>query len=174
MIMNRVIRIALCSSWLAIGGGTWALAQTPAPSVQWSASVKSLGDDASNTRATLVLSAVIPEGWHVYALTQAPGGPTALRVTVEPGAAAQVAGAATGTTPETRHDPSFDLETQFYTHAFSLNFPIESQRATLAERSALGASPLPVQVRFQLCSERECQPPKTVHLFAPIEAPART
>jgi hypothetical protein len=174
MIMNRVIRTTLCSTWLAIGGGTCAMAQTPAPSVQWSASVKSLGADANNARATLVLSALIPEGWHVYALTQVPGGPTALRVTLEQGAAAQVAGAATGTTPETRHDPSFDLDTQFYTHAFSLNFPLKTQGPSQGAPPLLGTPPLPVQVRFQLCSERECQPPKTIHLFAPIEAPART
>jgi hypothetical protein len=87
---------------------------------------------------------------------------------IEEGAAARITGAVSGSTPEKRHDPSFDLETEFYSHAFTLRFPVESQRS-------LAASPsLPVSVRFQLCSERECQPPKTIHLLAPIDATAAT
>jgi hypothetical protein len=28
---------------------------------------------------------------------------------------------------------------------------------------------IPVSVRFQTCSDRECQPPRTVHLAVPID-----
>jgi Disulphide bond corrector protein DsbC len=102
----------------------------------------------------------------VYALHQAPGGPTPLLVTLDAGAVVKLAGPPTGTAPERRHDPSFDLDTAYYTHAFTLSFPIKSRQAR-ADSSAV-----PLSVRFQLCSERECQPPKTVHLLASIESRA--
>lgn len=168
MTRDRFARIVLTSTWLAIGGAPWALAQTGAPTVQWTASAKRDPADVDVHRAILEISAVVPEGWHVYALNQAPGGPTPLRVTIEEGAAARITGAVTGSSPEKRHDPSFDLDTEFYSRAFTLNFPVQSRRS-------LAASPsLPLSVRFQLCSERECQPPKTIHLLASIDATAPT
>jgi hypothetical protein len=90
--------------------------------------------------------------------------PTALQVAIEEGASARVSGAASGSVPERRHDPSFDLETEYFTRDLTLRFPVET-RGNLAD-----AASLPVSVRFQLCSERECQPPKTIHLLAAIDA----
>jgi hypothetical protein len=163
MNRNRFVGAVLASTWFAIGGAPWALAQTAAPNVHWTASAKRDPADVQTNRATLDISAVVPEGWHIYALNQLAGGPTPLHVAIEAGAAAQITGVASGTTPEKRHDPSFDLDTEFYSHAFTLHFPVES-------RLSLEASPsLPVSVRFQLCSERECQPQKTIHLLASVD-----
>jgi Disulphide bond corrector protein DsbC len=161
---HRRVRTLVAIAWLSTGAAPWTLAQALAPSVEWNASAKRDSADAQGHRAILEISAVVPEGWHVYALNQAPGGPTPLHVAIEEGAAVRVTGAASGSTPERRHDPSFDLQTEFYTRDFTLYFPLESQRALA------GSPPLPVSVRFQLCSERECQPPKTIHLLASIEA----
>jgi hypothetical protein len=136
----------------------------PVPLVQWSAVVKSADAGNGGGDASLELSAVVPEGWHVYAATQLPGGPTPLRVSLEDGANARLTGVASGTVPQKRHDKSFDLDTEFFTGAFTLRLPL----VWLASRTA--APLLPVEVRYQTCSERECQPPQTVHLAAPTNA----
>ncbi len=111
--------------------------------------------------SALELSATVQEGWHVYAATQLPGGPTPLQVTLGEGAGAQLQGIASGTAPLKRHDTSFDLDTEFYTQAFTLHLPViwHSSRETVAF--------LPVVVRYQTCSDHECLPPKTVHLSVP-------
>jgi hypothetical protein len=163
---DRIVGIVLTSTWLVISGAPRAVAQSSAPSVQWTALAKRDSSDTQAHRLFLEISAVVPEGWHVYALNQLPGGPTPLRIAIEQGVAANITGAASGTSPGKRHDPSFDLDTEFYSDAFTLRFPVESRRS-LADSPAL-----PVSVRFQLCSDRECQPPKTVHLLASIDGAA--
>lgn len=132
----------------------------PAPLVHWTAVVKSADADSAGSDASLELSAVVPEGWHVYAATQLPGGPTPLRVSLEDGSDARLTGDASGTVPRKRHDKSFDLDTEFYTGAFTV-------RMSLVWLASRPSTPLlPVDVRYQTCSERECQPPQTVHLVA--------
>jgi len=142
-------------------------AQVSNETVQWAASVISTAPANRGSNAILEVSAEIKEGWHVYALTQPPGGPTALRITLEKNEVAQAAGAPSGTVPERRHDPSFDLETDFYAHAFSLRVPVH------VKQSAGDGQTIPVSVRFQACSDRECLPPRTVHLAVPIDAPLK-
>jgi hypothetical protein len=136
--------------------------QSPNPIVQWAASVVSPAAVTHGSDVTLELSADVQQGWHVYALAQPPGGPTALRVTLDDNDVAQIAGPPSGTNPEKRHDPSFDLETQFYSHAFALHLPVR------LKQPATGRQLIPVSVRFQTCSDRECQPPRTVHLAVQV------
>jgi DsbC/DsbD-like thiol-disulfide interchange protein len=132
-----------------------ALAQTPG-TVQWVASTPaSAGRDGV---IVVNVAAQIEKGWHVYAQTHSPGGPTPLRVALEAGAPYELAGAVTGTKPLMRHDPSFDLDTQFYTENLLLKVPV---KATTGTQPAV-----PLTVRFQMCSETTCMPPKTVHLLA--------
>jgi hypothetical protein len=159
--IGRLLRVV---GFFALGWASCAVAQAPAPSVQWNASAARDPADAQGRRLTVEISAVIPDGWHVYAVNQLPGGPTPLLVTIGDGSA----GTPTGSAPVKRHDPSFDLDTEFYTHAITLVYPVQ------ATGSQAPASSLPVSVRFQLCSEHECQPPKTVHLSAAITAAGQT
>jgi hypothetical protein len=39
----------------------------------------------------------------------------------------------------------------------------------VSQQAAAGRQLIPVSIRFQTCSDRECQPPKTIHLSVPIE-----
>src|SRR5581483_12496043 len=141
----------------------------PESRVQWAAALSSpevnggQGVKGGNA-ATLELSGTIADGWHVYALTQPPGGPTALRVTLDDNQVALATGVASGPPPQKRHDPSFGLESRFYTHAFTIRVPIQ-----VKQQSAAGRQTIPVSVRFQSCSDRECQPPTTIHLLVPID-----
>lgn len=146
---------------LFIGLGMAGIGSAQAPpngTVQWTATLAATGN-ATN----LELSGAIEDGWHVYALTQPPGGPTALRVTVDDNEIAQAVGTPSGTSPQKRRDPSFGLETRFYTHSFTIRLPVQ-----LKQPAAAGNQLIPVSVRFQTCSDRECQPPTTIHLSVPV------
>jgi len=158
----RAIRFAfLLSSYLC----SVSSAQVPNHTVQWAASVISTSAVNHGGNATLEVSARVQKGWHVYALTQSPGGPTALRITVDDNDVAQIAGTPYGTTPEKKHDPSFDLETRFYTRAFALHLPLH-----VTPQPTTGSQVIPVSVHFQTCSDRECLPPTTVHLSVTVGA----
>jgi len=61
------------------------------------------------------------------------------------------------------HDPAFNLDTQFYSRDFTLTVPVR-----LGSHPIIGQQAIPVSVRFQTCNGRVCQPPKAVHLSAPI------
>lgn len=156
--MRAVFLALLCA---AHGVG---IAQVAEPTVEWAASWDAETEVKPGTLGTLNLSGVVQDGWHVYALTQPPGGPTALRVSIEDNPVAGLAGSPSGTSPEHRHDPSFNLDTQFYTHSFAVHVPV-----ALKPRVGAGRQLIPVSVRFQTCSARECQPPRTIHLSVPID-----
>lgn len=104
------------------------------------------------------VTAQIEKGWHIYGSSQSADGPIPLRIVVEPGAPFELAGNITGTVPQKHHDASFDLETQFYTDSFTLKVPVKATSTATAG--------VPLAVRFQMCSDTTCMPPKTVHLIA--------
>ena len=144
-----------------------AAAQTVDPAaaetVSWTASVHADNGVKPADTLTLALHAQVRDGWHVYALNQLPGGPTPLRITIDPNQVASANGEPIGSPATKIHDRSFDLDTQLYSRAFSVTVPVR-----VASRAASGRQRIPVSVRFQTCNDRICQPPKTVHLSAPI------
>lgn len=155
----RSSQLALVLFFGALGATGIGSAQAPPNgTVHWTATLAA----KHGNEGTMELSGAIEDGWHVYALTQPPGGPAALRVTVDDNEIARAAGAPSGPSPQKRRDPSFGLETRFYTHSFTIRLPVQlKQPATTAQL-------IPVSVRFQTCSDRECQPPTTVHLSVAI------
>ncbi len=157
----RLFQIAiLCSA----GVYGISIAQLADPTVTWVASSAEKRAVARGSVTTLELSAEIQEGWHVYALSQSPGGPVPLLVTLGDNQVVQLAGTPSGTAPEEQHDPRFNLDTRFYTRSFTVHVPV-----TVNRQAAAGRQLIPVNVRFQTCSDRECQPPKTVHLSVPVD-----
>jgi hypothetical protein len=156
---------------LALGLGLCcaSVAQVPLQPVQWQGSTAQKSPLKQGSKVEIDLSAQVEPGWHVYGLTQAPGGPTPLHVTLEENTVAQFVAVAPGTAPVKKHDPSFNLETEVFPQSFSLQV-----QAKVKQHSAAGAQVIPVSIRFQACSERECLPPRTVHLSVPLEIVAGT
>ncbi len=138
--------------------------QSPTQTVRWTAGLASSAAVKPGARATVAIAAEVQPGWHVYALVQRPGGPTALRVKLDENPIARAADAPTGSAAQRRYDPSFNLETQFYAGSFTLRLPLHLNAGVGA-----GRYQLPVSVRFQTCNGRECEPPTTIHLAVPIE-----
>ena len=118
-------------------------------------------------RVALTLRGTVVDGWHVYAQNQLPNGPTPLRVTVAGSEIAVAEGAPIGSRPVTTHDPSFDLDTQYYAKPFTVTAPVR-----IGPRVAAGPQQIPVSVRFQTCNGEICQPPKTVRLSASVDVAA--
>jgi hypothetical protein len=150
-----VLGLSLCSI---------SFAQVPIQPVQWAGSAIPKTPVEQGSTIEIDLSAEVQEGWHVYGLTQAPGGPTPLSVTLDENGVVQIVSVKSGTASTKKHDPSFDLETEFYPNSFSLD--IQTQ---VKQHAAAGNQSIPVSVRFQACNDRTCLPPKTVHLSVPIE-----
>ena len=144
--------------------GVNAAAQAPPDDVHWTVAVAENGRRLqAGADAVVEISGAIDEGWHVYGLQQLPGGPTPLRITLDASESATAAGAASESTPQKIHDQRFGLDTQFHTHALQVHLPVHISPA------AAGSLTIPISVRFQLCSEGECKPPRTVHLQATAE-----
>jgi DsbC/DsbD-like thiol-disulfide interchange protein len=141
-----------------------ANAQAPIQPVQWTGSIATKAPIGPGRKATIVIAADIQDGWHVYGLDQVSGGPTALHVALDANEVVQAGGAIKGTAPVKRHDSSFDLETQVYTHSFTLDVPVQ-----VKQHPAAGKQSLSVSIHFQACSDRICLPPRTVHVAVPIE-----
>jgi hypothetical protein len=141
-----------------------ACAQVPPDNVHWSASLASGSTPVKpGSDVTVEVNGSIDDGWHVYGLQQLPGGPTPLRVTLDANDTATAAGTPSESLPQKIHDTRFGLDTQFHTHTLTLRLPVHVTAAAAGNRT------IPVSVRFQLCSEGECKPPRTVHLAAPVE-----
>ncbi len=129
--------------------------------VSWS--VSSPDEAKRGGKLSLTLQGVVQPGWHVYGLKQLPTGPTPLKVALEQNEVATADGAPAGSAPVKRHDPSFDLETQYYEQPFTVKTPVR-----IAPKAAAGRQLIPVSVRFQTCNGQICHPPKTVRLSVPV------
>jgi hypothetical protein len=141
-----------------------ASADAPPEPVHWNLALVSKGPIRKGSNATLELSAVIDEGWHVYALEQLPHGPTPLRVTLDQNVIAVLANPASGSAPEKVYSASFGLDTQYYSHTFAVRVPVH-----LSPDLPAGRQLIPLSVHFQACSDKECLLPRTLHLSLPIE-----
>ena len=140
-----------------------ASAQAPPETVHWTVATTPAAGVQPGGELALEIQGQIQDGWHVYGLKQLPDGPTPLRVKLDANDTATAAGEASETPPQTLHDVRFGLDTQFHTHAVTVHLPVR------IAADAAGRRQIPVSVRFQLCSESECQPPRTVHLAATID-----
>ena len=149
-----------------------ALAQAPdaaagptgrGDTVSWTVSPPAPDSVKPGSRLTLTLHGAVQDGWHVYALRQAPTGPTPLRVTLDPNDVAKADGPAAGSPATKIHDPAFGLQTEYYARAFTVTAPVR-----IGSQATAGRQVIPVSVRFQTCNGQICQPPKTIRLSAPI------
>ncbi len=138
---------------------SYAAAQNPA---KWTLST---GDQnrqmKSGEKIKVDLKAEIEKGWHLYALEQPEGGPVATTIKVPDGSSFQIVGSIDSQKPISKVDPLFTgtdgkpLETKFFTDAATFGVPL----SVISDTNASVAS---VSVRFQLCNDTFCLPPKTV------------
>jgi thiol:disulfide interchange protein DsbD len=136
-----------------------AAAQNP---VSWSleseAQGKALRKDESFQAK---LKATIEGDWNLYAVEQPEGGPYPTRITVPDDAPFKLTGKTQSPKPITKLDQNFKdaadqpLETKFFKEKAEFILP-------LAATGAANGNDLAVNVRFQVCNDTLCLPPKTV------------
>src|SRR5260370_18069708 len=160
--MRMIIRTFFFGSIIACLSGVPGAAQTAEQVVKWSARIPAQGTLRPGQKASASLSAEIESGWHVYAISQPPGGPVAMAVTVPAGQPFRLAGTVTGTRPEHKFDPNFLIDTFFHEESLKLTVPL------LVERGAhAGEQKAKIDVLFQTCNKSMCLPPTTAHPEAP-------
>jgi thiol:disulfide interchange protein DsbD len=115
----------------------------------------------------VILTAKIADGWHMYSFTQPPGGPSMSQATLAPKQPFKQAGSVGGPPPHKAYDPNFEMETESYegTAVFTLPLIVEANAPP-------GVQNVAIDVRFQVCNENTCLPPKTVNLSAPVKIAA--
>lgn len=109
------------------------------------------------------LTAQIDPGWHLYSLTTPKGGPISTKVVAHEGgplASAEVYQPA----PERHFDPNFNIDTE----TFATELPLLLTGQVTKEARA-GSSEVGVDVRYQVCSDRQCLPPRKKTAATSIE-----
>ena len=144
----------LLAWFFLLGMAAAANAQSP---VSWS-----IKNNAKEVKAgdkfTLQVSASISGDWHMYSITQGPGGPVRTTITVG-GGPFKAAGSPSGTAPHRQMDANFGIETETYSGGASFNVPVSVDKSATP-----GPASGEVSARFQVCNDTTCLPPKTEKL----------
>src|SRR5450759_1059825 len=91
--------------------------------------------------------------WHLYSITQGPGGPIRTQINVGPTEDFRLAATIRGTEPEVANDPNFGIMTETYSDSAIFSIPIVSTPA------ASGTRRLIVSMYYQTCNDKYCLPP---------------
>ena len=131
---------------------------------KWKLTLERSGDAAAGSAVESVLSAEIEPGWHLYALDQPDGGPIKTTIKIAPELPFELIKAVASAEPQIKPDPNFivndkPLETKFYVDNAEFKISAKATAATRYEQLAL-------DVRFQLCNDTTCLPPKTLRVSA--------
>lgn len=133
------------------------LAQEPA---RWSLSTEPSSDLKAGDKLKVLLKADIDSGWHLYALEQPSGGPIATTIKVTDGSPLQITGKIESPKPTEKLDPLFTgtdgkpLVTKFFADGVTFSIPVKAT-------ADIAASQASIDVRFQLCNDQFCLPPRT-------------
>ena len=110
----------------------------------------------SGRTVPLTLQADIAKGWHLYSLSQKPGGPFPLRIELLGAADVVVRGIIKAPQPDRAFDKNFGIETETYSGSPQFIVPVG-----VPGRSLTGNRRFQVAARYQVCSETLCLPPRT-------------
>jgi thiol:disulfide interchange protein DsbD len=140
---------------LVLGGVLIAQDAPPTP-IRWSAQ-KPAESVVAGKVVTVQVSAVIDEGWHLYALDPIEGGPIPTRIGVGPAATFTLRDKEIDKPePKRSHDPNFGIETAYYEESATFGLPVAT-----AASLAPGERELEITARFQACNDQICLRPQT-------------
>ena len=110
------------------------------------------------SRSGLNLDARITFGWHLYSLTQPPGGPmtTSIAVVADRQGPFSLAGAVIAPAPDSLPDRNFNIITESYADSVTFRVPVAVRVTTRG-----GRYDVRVAVSYQTCNDRYCLPPMT-------------
>ena len=137
--------------------------------VRWSVVGGSAPRDVIAGRTVpITLHAVIAKGWHIYSLTQKPGGPIPLRLELVGAADVVIRGVVDAPKPERTFDKNFGIETELYAGSPRFIIPVGAPGKSLT-----GLRRFQIAARYQVCSDKVCLPPRTDKLDVAIRIARR-
>ncbi len=152
-IVSNTLLTLLFLSFLAVA----AIAQDPVK-LTLAVSPESV---ASGAKGAAKVTATIESPWKMYSLTQGSGGPIPTKISVDD--TYFQAGQISGPKPKVAFDPNFGIDTEAYTGEAVFNLPF-----TVTAEAPDGRQELRISVKYQVCNDTLCLPPKTVKLAAPL------
>lgn len=145
------------------GVSTYAQQTEPEPDpIKWSIRPAAAGTPKAGDRFFIELTALIEPGWHLYSTEKIESGPTPTRIVIPAGQSFEIAGEIDSPAPHSSFDPNFQLTTEYYDNSVTFAIPIRS-KANSPE------SKVKVQVRYQVCTQTLCLPPKILELETSIK-----
>jgi len=125
-------------------------------------------DVISGRTIRITVEAVIAKGWHIYSLTQKPGGPIPLRLELVGPSDVLVRGVIDAPKPDRTFDKNFGIETELYSGSPRFTIPVG-----VPGHSRTGIRKFQIGARYQVCSDKVCLPPRTDKLDAALRIAGR-
>jgi thiol:disulfide interchange protein len=125
---------------------------------------------AGDKPAELFVTAKIAAGWHIYSITQAPGGPVRTKLTLEDDPAYKLAGDfQSNPAPEKHHESAFNnLLVETHEGKVTWHAPLAITAGTdLTQLKIVG------KAQVQACTENNCLPPKRLSFEASLAKAGR-
>ena len=117
---------------------------------------------ASGSKASVSIAATIAPGWHIYALSQAAGGPTPLEITMPASQPFKMAGQIVSSKPEVKFDAGFGMNVDLLTGRAEFALPVT------VSKTAPGKQSMVVEARYQACNANLCLPARTDRIDVPV------
>ena len=153
MYQPKLLPILLILLASLVTTGVKAQIQRP---VKWSFSA-----DQKGSEATLILSAKIEKGWHLYGQNIAPGGPIPTSFKFNPDRNYTVAGKTSEPAAEEVYDPNFDMKVTYFT-----DDAVFRQKVKLNTGESFSVKGV---VEFMVCNDQMCLPPDEVEFEIPVK-----
>lgn len=132
-----------------------AFAQNP---VKWNLESGVKGKEVQKgEKFTAKLKAEIEGNWYLYGLEQPDGGPISTTIKIPEDAVYKLNGKPTTQKPIEKLDPNFQIITKTFRKNAEFTVPLEAM-------DKLNGDDLAVQIRYQVCDDKICLPPKTVEV----------
>ncbi len=132
-----------------------AVAQNP---VKWELEADTKGKQLkAEEKVSAKLKAEIEGDWYLYSLEQPDGGPVSTTISLPEDSGFKIEGDVTTPKPIQKFDPNFQIETKIFKHNAEFNVPLKATKE-------LAGDELAVNIRYQVCNNKLCLPPKTVKI----------
>jgi hypothetical protein len=135
----------------------------PPDAISWHVSEAPSAPVKAGARLSVRLAAKVQPGWHLYSMKPVPEGPIPTRIWIAEGQPFALAGPVLASKPQTMHDPSFDMDVEFYEGEAGFTLPVQ-----VAAAAPAGPQKAVVSASYQACDNKICLPPKTVKIEVPV------
>lgn len=147
--------LAVLFLFLAFGVSEISAQEEPDPT-KWSLTVENQTKRlVKDNKFDVVLTAQIEKGWYLYALEKIEGGPIPTRISLVENQPFEL-GNIVAPSPIETDDAAFGVVTKFYEDSVRFTLPLR------VLQNVSGETKLQVKVRYQICNDEMCLPPKSV------------